>query len=83
MTSHITHQGITLIRNSPVPGEEQDSHMVVPVQEDQWLLPQHDENCVAELRHLGHGEEIAPEGRHCVVLNKAVEEQRAVRKQIK
>ena len=47
--------------------------MVVPVEEDERLLPQHDEDGVSKLRHLGHGEEVAPEGRNGVVLNKAVD----------
>ena len=43
--------------------------MVVPVQEDQRLLPEHDEHGVAQLGNLRHGEEVAPEGRNRVVLD--------------
>ena len=31
------------------------------MQEDERLLPQHDEDGVHQLRDLGHGEEVAPE----------------------
>lgn len=39
-------------RGERVPAEEQDRDVVVPVQEDQRLLAEHDKQRVNELRHL-------------------------------
>jgi len=50
-----------------VPGVQEDSHVVVPVQEDERLLPEHDEHGVAQLRHLGQREHPVPEAAHAVV----------------
>ena len=37
----------------------------------QLLLPEDDEHCVSELRHLGEGEQPGPEAAHFVRLHKA------------
>ena len=51
----------------PEPGEDEHGDVMVPVQEDERLLPQHNEHRVHELRDLGHGEEVAPQARHGAV----------------
>ncbi len=50
-----------------VPSIEEDSDVVVPVEEDEWLLPENDEHCVAQLRHLAQREHPVPESTHTVV----------------
>lgn len=50
-----------------IPGVEQDGNMVVPVEEDEWLLPQDNEYCVAQLRDLAQGKHPVPETSHSVV----------------
>jgi hypothetical protein len=44
-----------------MPAEEKDSHVVVPVEEDELVLSQHDEHSVDELGHLGIDEKHRPE----------------------
>lgn len=50
-----------------VPGVEQDGNMVVPVEEDQWLLPQDNEYGISQLRNLAQGEHPVPETSYSVV----------------
>lgn len=45
--------------------------MVVPVQEDERLLAQHDQHRVTQLRHLRQHEHCRPETRHFVLLDEA------------
>lgn len=52
------------------PGVHQHRDVVVPVQEDQRLLAQHNEDRVAQLGQLGEHEQPCPEARHFVLLNK-------------
>lgn len=44
-----------------VPGVQQHGDVVVPVQEDERLLAQHDEHGVAQLGQLGQHEHVRPE----------------------
>lgn len=43
--------------------------MVVPVQEDQWLLPQYNEHSVTQFRELRQDKHPRPESRHSVLFN--------------
>ena len=54
-----------------VPAVDEDGDVVVPVEEDQLLLPQHDEDGVPQLGHLGQHEHPRPEPAHSVVLDEA------------
>ena len=54
-----------------VPAVDEDGDVVVPVEEDQLLLPQHDEDGVPQLGHLGQHEHPGPEPAHSVVLDEA------------
>lgn len=50
-----------------VPGIEQHGHVVVPVKEDEGLLPEHNEHCVSKLRDFAEREHPVPEAAHTVV----------------
>ena len=43
-----------------VPGEPEHSHVVIPVEEDQLLLPEDDEHCVHQLWQLS--EDVSKQG---------------------
>lgn len=58
------------------PGVEQHGDVVVPVQEDERLLAQHDEHRVAELRQLGQHEHPRPEAGDLVRFDEAGSEER-------
>ena len=49
------------------PGVEEDGDMVVPVQEDERLLPENDEDGVSQLGHLAQGEHPVPKSTHSVI----------------
>lgn len=51
------------------PGVQQHGDVVVPVQEDERLLAQHNEHRVPELRQLRQHEHHRPEAGHFVLLN--------------
>lgn len=51
------------------PGVEQHGDVVVPVQENQRLLPKHDEHRVAQLRQFWQHEHPGPETRHAILLD--------------
>lgn len=46
---------------------------MIPVQEDEWLFAQHNENGVAQFRHFGQDEHGGPKSGHFVILDIAVE----------
>lgn len=50
-----------------VPGEEEDGDVVVPVQEDELVLPEHDEDGVDQLGRLRQRERPHPEAEVVVV----------------
>jgi len=50
-----------------VPGVQEHGHVVVPVQEDERLLPEHDEDGVTELGNLRQREHPVPEASYAVV----------------
>ena len=45
-----------------MPTENDDYSMMVPVEEDDWPLSKHEEECVTEFGNFGEGEETGPEG---------------------
>lgn len=53
------------------PGVQQYGNVVIPVQEDQRLLAQHDEDRVTEFGYLRQHEHPRPEARYAVLLDKA------------
>lgn len=53
------------------PRVHQHSDVVVPVQEDQWLFSEHDENSIAQFRQLGKHEQPRPETAYTIMLDKA------------
>ena len=55
--SRARHRGVG------APAEEQHGHVVVPVEEDQRLSSEHNEQSVDQLRHLAEDEEHDPETR--------------------
>ncbi len=63
-----------------VPRVEQHGDVVVPVQEDERLLPQHDEDGVAQLGNLGQHERQRPEAGDAVTLDEAEEEEERERR---
>ena len=54
-----------------VPAVDEDRDVVVPVKEDQLLLPQHDEDRVPQLGDLGENEHPGPEPADPVLLDEA------------
>jgi hypothetical protein len=54
-----------------VPGVKEHGHVVVPVEEDELLLPEDDENGVSELRDFRQDEHPCPESADPVVFDKA------------
>jgi len=53
------------------PRVHEDSNVMVPVQEDQWLLAKHNEDRVAELGQLRENEQPCPEAANLVVFDVA------------
>jgi len=53
-----------------VPRVQQYRNVMVPMQEDERLLPQHYEHCVSQLWQLRQHEHPRPEPGHAVILNK-------------
>jgi hypothetical protein len=49
VVAHHVHVVYSVVCVLPVPTVQQDCHMVVPVQEDQWPLAQYDEHSVDQL----------------------------------
>lgn len=54
-----------------VPGIKQHGDVVVPMQEDEGLLAQNYEHCVAQLRQFGENEHPRPEAGHFVLFDEA------------
>lgn len=50
-----------------VPGVQENGHVMVPVEEDEGLFPQHDEHCVSQLWNFAQREHPVPETSHAVV----------------
>lgn len=50
-----------------VPAVDKDSDVVVPVEENELLLPQHDKNRVAQLNRFRHDEKKQPQLERLVV----------------
>ena len=54
-----------------VPHVDEHAHMMVPMQEDELLLAEDDEDCVTEFVHLRYGEHIRPEADGAVEVGRA------------
>lgn len=50
-----------------VPGVQENSHVMVPVQEDQRLLSENDKHGITKFRDLAQSEHPVPEATHAVV----------------
>lgn len=53
------------------PRIHQHRDVVIPVQEDQWLLPEHDEHRITQLGQLGQHEQPGPETAYTIMLDEA------------
>lgn len=54
-----------------VPHVDEHAHVMVPMQEDELLLAEDDEDCVTEFVHLRYGEHIRPEADGAVEVGRA------------
>lgn len=54
------------------PGVHQHGDVMVPVQEDERLFPQHNKDSVAQLWQFGEHKQPCPETGHFVLLDEAV-----------
>lgn len=56
------------------PGVDEHSDVVVPVQENEWLLSQYNEYCIAKFGQFGEHKQPSPETANAILFDVAVNE---------